>query len=319
MRKSLLVITLLFINLPVFCQEDQIISFNSGQTITIQELLDRLVFENVPIVFSPSTLPDGKVQIERGDHEVGELLERLENYQIRYHISNGTILVSVVRTTPVNKNISGFVRDADTGESLIGATISINDGKHGVITNNYGFYSITFRPGDHTLTIRYLGYADLVDSVSLIKNIKKDFLIENQSKQLDEVTIAYNNPYFNINSLIPGETYLDYQQQQGQVPYFLGEVDVLQKSLLLPGIRTLGEDASGINVRGGDIDQNLLLLDEAVIYNPNHFYGLISVFNPEAINRVKIMKGFIPPSYGGRASSVITVYQKEGNKYKYGV
>ncbi len=318
MRKILLFLTLLLSQLIARCQVDQLVRFNSNQSLTVQELLDRLVFEEVPLIFSPTTLPSNTLEITRGEYTVSELLNRLKIYSIRYQLSNDAILLSIDRTRPVNRNISGFVRDAETGEALIGATIKINDGKHGVITNSYGFYSITFRPGQHRLTISFLGYPDLVDTVSLVKNIKKNYSIKSQPTELDELVIEYSDGYYNINSLIPGEKFLDYQQK-GQVPYFLGEVDVLQKSLLLPGIRTLGEDASGINVRGGDIDQNLLLLDEAVIYNPNHFYGLISVFNPEAINRVKIMKGFIPPTYGGRASSVITVHQKDGNRNKFGV
>ncbi len=134
--------------------------------------------------------------------------------------------------------------------------------------------------------------------------------------ELNEITISAIEPDFNVSSLIPGINTLNLSTE-GQIPYFLGEVDVLQGATLLPGIKTLGEDANGLNIRGGSTDQNLILLDEATVYNPNHLYGLISVFNPEAVNNVEIMKGFIPPSYGGRASSVISVHQKEGDDQNY--
>jgi hypothetical protein len=118
--------------------------------------------------------------------------------------------------------------------------------------------------------------------------------------------------------MVPGINTLDFNTDN-HIPYFMGEVDVFQGSLLLPGIRNLGEQASGINVRGGGIDENLILLDEAPIYNPNHYFGLISVFNPEAVNDIQFYKGFFPPSYGGRASSVVVVHQKEGNDQEHHV
>ncbi len=130
-----------------------------------------------------------------------------------------------------------------------------------------------------------------------------------KEEELDEVTVFSKPPAYNIDNLIPGISPIS-MGDQWPIPYFLGEEDVFQNSLLLPGIRSIGEDATGLNIRGGDVDQNLILLDEAPIYNPNHFYGLISVFNPEVVNNVEIMKGYIPAKYGGRASSVINIIQR---------
>ncbi len=268
-------------------------------------------------MYSPSLVPNKEITIAQGTYSIEQILNLLRPYGINHILNNETYLIEV-RSIPNSKRISGYVRDRKSGEALIGATVSLNDGRHGVVTNNYGYYSLSIDRNDKFLKIGFIGYQDLVDSITEFTNVVKNYVLDIKTRELDEIVVESQNIFQNVTSTIPGEKYLDFNQKS-QIPYFLGEVDILQKSLLLPGVRTLGEDASGLNVRGGSIDQNLLLLDEAVIYNPNHFYGLVSVFNPEAVNRMKIMKGFIPPKYGGRASSVITVHQKEGNKYRYDV
>ena len=210
------------------------------------------------------------------------------------------------------QTIRGYVNDISSGEALIGALITVPEKNLGVVTNEYGYFSLPLKQGEYIITCSYIGYIQDSLKISLNNDLRHHFNLKLKPSELEEITISSKPPEYNLTSIVPGVNTLELKTD-GQIPYFLGEVDVLQGAILMPGIRTIGEDASGINVRGGGVDQNLLLLDEAVVYNPNHFYGLISVFNPEAVNSIEIMKGFMPPSYGGRASSVITVNQKEGN------
>ncbi len=313
MRFILYCISFLYFSLVFAQSQDRIeIPFTSEY-----QLIDILRFaekEGINIIYSPTLLPSERRRIDAGQYSFPELLEPFRSLNIQTEYVGNSILI---KSSKVPKRIiAGYIRDAKTGEALIGATIFLPNSESGTSTNDYGYFSIKPEPEDSLLVINFVGFYQKVDTIPSSGRIsRKDYRLEEFTTELEKVEIHALDVNRNISSVVPGEKYLNYNTEY-RVPYFLGEVDIIQKALLLPGIRTLGEDAAGINVRGGDIDQNLLLLDEAVIYNPNHFYGLISVFNPEAVNQVKIMKGFIPAKYGGRASSVIEVHQKEGNKYE---
>lgn len=295
---------------------DQQIAIIPGR-YSSQEITRLLQEQGTSIAFSSDKLPKTSCDITQSPMTVAQLLETLgECSGIKYELRGKTILISYQKR-PARRYLRGIVRDAESGEVLIGATVQKMDNLSGVITNSYGYYSMSLREGTHILRVRSIGYHDLIDTVELatksrIRNLKLIPKIE----ELNEVVVSAMEPDFNVNSLIPGFNTLDLSTR-GEIPYFMGEVDVLQGATLLPGITTLGEDGNGLNIRGANADQNLILLDEAPIYNPNHLNGLISVFNPEAVNNVEIMKGFIPPAYGGRASSVITVHQKEGNSQDF--
>lgn len=208
--------------------------------------------------------------------------------------------------------ISGIVSDQNTNETLIGVNILFPELNTGTITNEYGFYSITLPKGNYKIMVSYLGYNSTTQTINLSTNLKQNFQLEEALENLDEVVITKNieessisKPQMSVNVLSANTI--------KQIPVVLGEADVIKAITLLPGVSNAGESSSGFNVRGGAADQNLILLDEATIYNSSHLFGLFSVFNPDAIKDLKLYKGGIPARFGGRVSSVLDIYQKEGN------
>lgn len=210
-------------------------------------------------------------------------------------------------------SISGIVKDASNGETLFGASIFLKGTTIGVLSNEYGFYSLTAPKGNYTLIISYMGYEEVLQEVALTKDQKFDVELKVNSTQLEEVVITSSeNEEVNIKKPQMSVVKLS-QATIKQVPVVLGEVDVLKTILMLPGVTNNGEGSSGFNVRGGAVDQNLVLLDEAIIYNTSHLFGIVSVFNADAIKDIKLYKGGIPAKFGGRVSSVLDVRQKDGN------
>ena len=208
--------------------------------------------------------------------------------------------------------LSGTVREASSNETLIGVTVAIPELQTGTSTNEYGFYSITLPEGEYNLVISYLGFQDIRREVNLDADLRVDFEMAEKAEQLDEVIVSENvertdirKPQMSVNTLAV--------QTIKKIPLVLGEADVIRSLVLLPGVTNAGEASSGFNVRGGAADQNLILLDEAIIFNSSHLFGFFSVFNPDAIKDIKLFKGGIPARYGGRVSSVLEIFQKEGN------
>ena len=215
-----------------------------------------------------------------------------------------------------NFTLSGYVLDSQTNELVIGASVIIDELNIGTITNSYGFFSITVKEGNYSVKTQNLGYKDDLQIISLNKNIILNIYLTEEVESLDEVIVIENTedidielPVLSLN-IISGKTIR-------QTPVVFGESDILKTIQLLPGVSSAGEGASGFNVRGGAADQNLILFDEAIIYNSSHLFGLFSVFNSDAIKEVKLYKGGIPSSYGGRLSSVLDVYQKDGNNQNF--
>ncbi|MDX1774827.1 TonB-dependent receptor [Oceanihabitans sediminis] len=208
--------------------------------------------------------------------------------------------------------LSGTILEAASNETLISVNIIIPDLQTGTTTNEYGFYSITLPEGTYQIIISYIGFADVVETIELTQNITKNFKLKEATENLDEVVIIENIEKLNIKKPQMSVNALSASTIK-QIPVVLGEADVIKAITLLPGVTTAGEGASGFNVRGGAADQNLILLDEATIYNSSHLFGFFSVFNPDAIKDLKLYKGGIPARYGGRVSSVLDMYQKEGN------
>ena len=209
--------------------------------------------------------------------------------------------------------ISGVVSDSRNKETLIGVSVYIQETKTGIVTNEYGFYSITLPKGDYTILTSYVGYQTVEEKISLNQNTKKNFLLSESSQVLNEVIIVDNKKRIDIRKPEMSVNKLTIQEIK-EMPVIFGEVDIIKSILTLPGVTNAGEGQSGFNVRGGGADQNLVLLDEATIYNSSHLFGLFSVFNPDAIKDLKLYKGGIPARYGGRLSSILDIYQKEGNK-----
>ena len=223
------------------------------------------------------------------------------------------LLTSIFSFSQEKFTLSGTIADLKTKETLIGVNVFILETKTGITTNEYGFYSITLPKGEYTISISYVGYQVIEEKVSLNSNIKKNFLISESSQLLKEVVIVDNKKRVDIRKPEMSVNKLTIQEIK-EMPVIFGEVDIIKSILTLPGVTNAGEGQSGFNVRGGSADQNLVLLDEATIYNSSHLFGLFSVFNPDAIKDLKLYKGGIPARYGGRLSSVLDIYQKEGNK-----
>jgi len=212
--------------------------------------------------------------------------------------------------------ISGSVYDKKGNETLIGATIFFSDLNIGTTTNEYGFYSITISKGTHIITVSYLGFSDESKIIELNNKTSLDFYLSESSQALDEVVIQTDIEKINIKSTQMSVNKLTSNTIK-QIPVVLGESDIIKSIILLPGVTSAGEGASGFNVRGGAADQNLILLDEAIVFNSSHVFGFFSVFNPDVIKDVKLFKGGIPSKYGGRLSSVLDIYQKEGNNKEF--
>lgn len=212
--------------------------------------------------------------------------------------------------------ISGTIKDQKSTETLIGVNIYIEELKIATTTNEYGFYSISIPSGNYTIKLSYIGFEPVEEKIFLTKNIKKDFLLSEGEKLLEEVIITSNKKRADIKNTEMSVNKLSIQTIK-KMPVVLGEVDIIKSILQLPGVTNAGEGQSGFNVRGGSADQNLILLDEATIYNSSHFFGFFSVFNSDAIKDLKLYKGGIPARFGGRLSSVLDIYQKEGNKEDY--
>ncbi|MFX0556797.1 TonB-dependent receptor [Maribacter sp. CXY002] len=208
--------------------------------------------------------------------------------------------------------LSGSITEENSNETLIGVTVVVPELNTGITTNEYGFYSITLPEGKYNIIVSYLGFEDISRIIDLNQNTKLDFKLNEEVEQLEEVVVTENvekmdirKPQMSVNTLSVATI--------KKIPVILGEADIIKSILLLPGVTNAGEGASGFNVRGGAADQNLILLDEATIFNSSHLFGFFSVFNPDAIKDIKLYKGGIPARYGGRLSSVLDIFQKEGN------
>lgn len=212
--------------------------------------------------------------------------------------------------------INGYVKDASNGEALIGATVFIKQLNNGAVTNEYGFYAVSVPPGTYDVQISYIGYLTQSQNVTVSENKRIDVELKMESEQLEEVVVRGELEQANAQNLEMSTNKLDIRTII-KVPAFLGEADVLRSLQLLPGVSTVGEGASGFNVRGGSVGQNLVLLDEAPVYNTSHLFGFFSVFNPDAVKDTKLYKGAIPSRYGGRLASLLDVRMKEGNSKKF--
>ncbi|HEY1054587.1 MAG TPA: TonB-dependent receptor, partial [Emticicia sp.] len=220
--------------------------------------------------------------------------------------------------TQTKFTISGTVKDAKTGELMIGATIRVKQLPNiGVSCNEYGFYSLTIPQGNYTLSAGMIGYqTKSIEEVSLTANQKIDFQLTEEASLLNEVVVKATAANENVSNPTMGFEKLNIKEIN-QVPVLLGERDPLKVMQLLPGIKSAGEGNSGFNVRGGNIDQNLILLDEAPVYNASHLLGFFSTFNADAIKDLSIYKGNSPAQYGGRLSSVLDIKMNDGNNQDF--
>ncbi|MCB0684980.1 MAG: TonB-dependent receptor [Saprospiraceae bacterium] len=242
-------------------------------------------------------------------------------------INSKVILSSIIIVAAINHHlfcqnnfvISGQITDANTGEAMIGATIVIGENNLGTTTNNYGFYSITHDETDSLrLYFSYVGFKTAIIDLKLYRDLKLDIEMSPDNNSLDAVIVTADQNDDNVQRTQMGTIAIPTNKIK-EIPAILGEQDVLKVVQLLPGVQAGNEGTTGFFVRGGNADQNLIQLDEAVIYNPNHLFGLFSSFNARAINNVNLVKGGFPAQYGGRLSSVLNINMKEGNNKKWAI
>ncbi len=254
---------------------------------------------------------------------------------MKYYIPYGLFCLFFAALTPlasraqqtqnslINKNqsgatfsVSGYIKDAANGEGLIGVSVYVKETGTGAVTNSYGYYAVTLPAGSYNLIVSYVGYARQSKLVELTGgDVRLNLELKQEGEQLQEVVVSTRREDDNVKNIEMSVNQIDVKTLK-RIPALLGEVDVVRSIQLLPGVSTVGEGATGFNVRGGSIDQNLVLLDEAPVYNSSHLFGFFSVFNPDAVKDVKLIKGGIPSNYGGRIASILDVRLKEGNAKK---
>ncbi|HOS48874.1 MAG TPA: TonB-dependent receptor [Bacteroidia bacterium] len=212
--------------------------------------------------------------------------------------------------------LSGYVKDSTSGEYLIGTSVYIKELQKGVNCNTYGFYSVTIEGGNYTIITSFVGYKEKVQSVNLNKDQTLNIDLAPRVVETKEVVVSAQKADKNVKGTQMGRVEVEVEQIK-TLPALMGEVDVLKTIQLLPGVKSAGEGNSGFYVRGGGPDQNLILLDEAVVYNASHLFGFFSVFNSDAIKNIALTKGGMPAQYGGRLASVLDISMKEGNNKEF--
>ena len=226
------------------------------------------------------------------------------------------LIINLLGFSQKQFTLSGTISESGGQETLIGANIIFPELSIGTTTNEYGFYSITLDSGTYNVVVSYIGYESLKRTITLDGNKTLNFSITELADNLDEVILENNIERVNIKTTQMSVNALSANTIK-QIPVVFGEADVIKSITLLPGVSNGGEGSGGFNVRGGTTDQNLILLDEATLFNSSHLFGFFSVFNPDAIKNIKLYKGGIPAKYGGRVASVLDIYQKEGNKNEF--
>lgn len=312
MNRVLLIFLLLFVISSGWAQNGCLskqILFRSDHE-KIETLLSRISTETgCRFSFSPQMLPLSKeLVVPEGTRSVREVLQLIVGPEgFTFKETSDQVIIYPVR--PKRVTLSGHVQDSTTGEFLIGANVFIPEIASGVSTNVYGFYSIALPPGEYSLQCTHLGYRTFKGRVSLNNSQSTEIFLSARITTLEELTISAvnENP-----QKVSGVDHLTAAQLK-TMPALGGETDVIKSLQLLPGVKTLGEGSSGFYVRGGDLDQNLILLDEAPVYNPSHMLGFFSAFNPDAIKDVRLYSGGIPAQYGGRLSSLLDIRMKDGN------
>lgn len=300
--------------------EREIPFFLPSQTLSLGDLLREIQDQSeLNLSYNPEELPlDTLVWFKSKEQTLGTVLVELEKYNLKflflrdYLIINYQIKDTIEPPVPEWISIKGFVRDSATGEALIGANVVIAGTGKGTISNGYGFYSLRLKPGEQRLIFSYLGYipAEVMLDLEEDQDLSPDLV--KSSNELEEVKI-YSSDSLNVLYNGGGNSRLHVGSLK-KIPGFMGERDVIKSLQSIPGINFYSDGSTIFHVRGGARDQNLLLIDEAPVYNPAHLLGLFSVFSPDAVNSLNLYKGDIPARFGGRLSSVIDIKMKEGNR-----
>ncbi|MFI5203644.1 MAG: carboxypeptidase-like regulatory domain-containing protein [Flavobacteriales bacterium] len=212
--------------------------------------------------------------------------------------------------------LSGYINDKATGEILFGAGVYVKEINKAIYSNEYGFYSVTLPEGIYHVKLIYIGYKNWEQEIDLKNDLRLNISMVPEATELEEVIISEERRDENVQSTDLGRNEISIEKAKS-LPAFMGEVDILKTIQLLPGVLSAGDGNSGFYVRGGGPDQNLILLDEAVVYNASHLFGFFSVFNSDAVQNLELYKGSMPSQYGGRLASVLDISMKEGNSHKF--
>ena len=223
------------------------------------------------------------------------------------------LLLGLSLAAQTSFSVSGYVKDAATGETLIGANVYIKETMKGSSTNTFGYFVLNLSPGPHTIVMSFVGYEDDVRTIDLKEDIKLTFEARTKAIVAKEFEVLGEKGKDNTENTQMGTIDVDVQKLS-TLPALFGEVDILKTIQFLPGVKSNGEGNSGFYVRGGGPDQNLILLDDATVYNASHLFGFFSVFNADAVKNIELIKGGMPANYGGRISSVLDITMKEGNE-----
>ena len=289
---------------------------NTALTAIIQQIENQTSYQ---FIYNNDEIDSNeKLNITVFNEDIKNTLNKLFlNSGIRYILKKNHIILSNKEEKQQKFTLRGSIKDAATGETLLGANIIIQNINKGAVTNEYGFYSITLAEGNYIVHYSYIGYASKEVPLELKENKTFNVELTPSTNELDEVVLTSDTrSKSQVATILSGVITLKTKEIK-QLPSFLGEPDITRAILAQPGVTSTGEGTSGFNVRGGNIDQNLVLLDEAPLYNSSHLWGLFSVFNADAIKDLKLYKGGIPARYGGKGSSVLDIRQKEGNSKEF--
>jgi len=234
----------------------------------------------------------------------------------KFLLTTCVVLCTVLASAQEKVTLNGYVRDASNGEELLGVTVLIVEIANGVVSNNYGFYSITLAPGNYTVKYSFIGYKTIEKKITLDKDIELNIALPEELTELEEVVVTGESPIANVSSIQMSRNDLDIKQVK-KLPALFGEPDIIKTIQMLPGVISAGEGTSSFFVRGGSADQNLILIDEAPVYDPSHLFGLFSVFNADIIKDSELYKGGIPSRFGGRLSSILDVRTRDGNNKEF--
>ena len=268
--------------------------------------------------YNPDKIPVRAVVTDQANNL--PLKEVLAYLSTKFHfdfvlLEKQIVLTQASKSSPLTYTISGFVVDKKTGEALIGATISADSLLTGVVANGYGFFSLRLPYGKHTIHTSFLGYKIAVDTIDFTRNITLDIKLTQSAPELQEIIVQGYKPA-STDLIQTGKVSIS-PKSVAETPAAFGELDVIKSLESVPGINLQSDGSTFFYVRGGNKDQNLILIDDAPIYNPTHLLGLFSSIVPDAVNSIDVYKSDFPLSKGGRLSSVIDIKTKEGNKNRF--
>ncbi|MBE9509721.1 MAG: TonB-dependent receptor [Bacteroidetes bacterium] len=295
--------------------------------IPFYKVLDSIAEQsNISFSYNPKKIPTHSlVSVKAIEKPVSEILDDLlKEMRIRYFVVEEQIVLKMLEQMKDEKKVresftlNGYIRDVTSGEILVGATVVSVDPVQGTISNGYGFYSITLPEGLYSIRFSFLGYSCIEKEIKLFGDKILDIELEEDTSMLDEVVIRADENLPEIQKSQMGKVNIHPHDVQ-DMPALMGEVDVLKSLQSVPGINFFSDGSTLFYVRGGNKDQNLILLDEAPVYNPAHLLGFFSVFIPDAVKDIKVYKGNLPSQHGGRLSSLIDIKTKDGNMRHFGV